>query len=451
MKQDKLSQRSKEELILLINEILQRVPNLSHFVDRPLPGFYKSDKPPDLSSYQKELHQAVSRSLSSERNYDNYYDYNVDYEEMSSVGEVAGSMVEDASKFGEYGDWQTSILLYELIIKNCLILDHDQVAFDDDWAIAVFDVLYGLINALDQDAVCDDHRLRKTILFALLNMLIWDIFQESSIFQDERRIEESIIEHIQPEETELMRNVILKASSTMRSKRQKRACEQLVFRLDTLSNIEPDVLLERLRQREHYQLLLEKLLDLDRLDEAIAVIEEYFMAHTHLHMIIETLKEFGHGKIGIQIGLQMLLEKFDPNISELLLHMNEIYGDNSTKLEILRITMEHSPSLEFYKELKHQAEEQMAWDELRPQIIEQIKNKKDIQFLVEILLNDEDWDAAWDVLDNISSLDLYNSIVLEAAHLSKHVYPQKAIKVFIEIARQKVNGYNRSSYRETAN
>jgi uncharacterized Zn finger protein len=84
---DSLTDRSKDELIALIREMLKRSPELEVLLDRPLPGYKPVGKLVDLSSYRRELKQA-NKSL-------NRWDYDHD----ESLGDLIMNLAETSAQF----------------------------------------------------------------------------------------------------------------------------------------------------------------------------------------------------------------------------------------------------------------------------------------------------------------------------------------------------------------
>src|SRR6266849_2378733 len=97
---DVLAQRSKDDLITLIREMITRYPDLSVLVDRPLPGSYQRSTPVDTESFRRELRYAIN--------------HNEGWGNRTAEHAVY-SIAKTAAQFTKQGDWRSASAIYSAI------------------------------------------------------------------------------------------------------------------------------------------------------------------------------------------------------------------------------------------------------------------------------------------------------------------------------------------------
>jgi uncharacterized Zn finger protein len=85
-----------------------------------------------------------------------------------------------------------------------------------------------------------------------------------------------------------------------------------------------------------------------------------------------------------------------------------------------------------------------------------LEQKREYAVLTQVYLHDEEWDAAWEMLERASqqsSRPIWgwgSTLDLEVAQKSQHARPQRAIPVFVKYARQEIAAKNRQHYAQAA-
>ena len=154
-----LADRSKDELILLIKEMLKRQPDLARLLELPV----QPDRqiPLDLDAFRRQINYAL-------RQHD-YYDYP---DASSTAGELT-ALVDTADRFREAGDWANAGRLYSLVLKE--VVPKYPELYDEDGDVAI--VLQSCAEGLDEcffDGT-PDVDTRREWLEALLEAELMDV------------------------------------------------------------------------------------------------------------------------------------------------------------------------------------------------------------------------------------------------------------------------------------
>ncbi|MBN1313368.1 MAG: SWIM zinc finger family protein [Anaerolineae bacterium] len=441
---DTLKERSKEELIALIREMIERQPDLEALIHRPMPGHRPRATPVDTESYRKELSYALD-------GYDEW-DASPSFQAVSSVAHTA-------EEFGKHGDWPSARAIYSTILEEGL--DADDYLYDgySGLDVALGEAIDGLIECLKQSAITDDNNERQAALDSLLDVYIKDIDMGGIGLADE--VPDAIFEHTRPEDIAAIRSRVETAQKKKVTSDYGRwaveAYAGFLAELDAIDNVDVDVVIERLRGQGLYELVFRKLIQLGRLDEAIAVTEEHLTQSYERLRAVTALSEQGREEQAIRLAEQTLRQGHDHNLAQWLLDRYKERKDSQARLQLLQQCMVRFPSLPYYIELETEAKALKQWSDLRPPLIEALKAAKQDNLLVHIYLHDQEWDRAWEIVDNLAaserkvgSFHYHSRLDLEVAEASRSARPRKAIPVYIKYAQKGIAGRSRQTYAEAA-
>lgn len=101
-----LGEQTKDDLVLLIQEMIDRYPELEMLIDRPAPVKSSPGAPVDASSYSRELHQTM-------RHYGGWAD--------RSAERAVRSVVKSTGLFASKGEWGTARAIYSTVHRPWLL------------------------------------------------------------------------------------------------------------------------------------------------------------------------------------------------------------------------------------------------------------------------------------------------------------------------------------------
>jgi uncharacterized Zn finger protein len=219
--------------------------------------------------------------------------------------------------------------------------------------------------------------------------------------------------------------------------------------LDMLDEVDPEIILERLRAQGMYHLLVNKLLEMERPDEAVTVIQQEMDTAYEWTHALNLLVDHGHDRKAEQVAEGLLAAEYSYELAEWLL---DRYKASDNKPELLRWQirqMQSRPNLQNYIELKAVAQVLNQWDILRPQIIHDLQAEQSCEALTRVYLHDEQWELAWETLAKAEKQrdSIYGRpLDFEVAEASRHALPERAIPVYIKYARKRIANRNRDQY-----
>jgi len=447
---ERLHDLSQEELVILVTEMLESQPSLGYLVDRPRPGFHPIGVPIDVSSFRQELDQATVSAVRYAFAYDD------ERYRSGTLSDTATSMARKAAQFASYGDWSNAVRLYEVILRACLAVEYRVRRFDYVWRAAIVMIYDGLVDALGHPELQEDEEQYKSALFGILNLVIWHHDQVDDPVA-EFGIEAVFMKFVRPQDVVLVRRAILYAIG-LSSEATRDSLERLLIELDTRDDADPDLALKRLRERGLYLLVLEKLLSLDRLDDALAVFEEHLFevspetstVSLDLFKALDAIVQHGHYDVACKMAESAWWASSDHRLIFWLGAQSKQQDDPAVALKALELHMAWRPSDATYRQLAKSAQQLDRWEELHPHVIERVIASGDSHLLLLIYLYDKSWDIAWETLDSMGQEGMDRELDLLVALKSGRYRPQRAIPICVRYAREHIGRRTRKHYAEAA-
>jgi hypothetical protein len=436
--QNTLESRSKEQLISLIETIVKHYPQVRDLIERPTPETVSSGETVDVSSIRRQFARAEHT----------LYDWG-----DPTLPGIIDSVLEAGDQFLQTGDYRNARTIYRVFLEEAPT-DY----YRDDLHMAVSSGMFHLIESLNEcmgrrDVAETEQERRETL------DLLFDVLCANLDYDLGWEAQDAILQHVRPADIPHLRE-------RLQAKRQELNLPHLLqdfeYELDLLDNVDPEVMLNRLREAGSHGLLFSKLLDLERHDEAVALVKEHFLEGYAAMQYIIRLEAAGLGEQVQQMVEEKLQETFNPRLSEWLL---EHYRDNNNdegRLRLLRQHMLHSPEMGYYKELKRLAKKLGQWATIHQEIIDHLQKKDDQPTLVRVHLRDKNWDAAWETLETLQqkakqpSRGVYGTyyplreLELEVAERMRAAQPHRAIALYVKNARRSIDDRGRSNYQAAA-
>jgi pentatricopeptide repeat protein len=124
---------------------------------------------------------------------------------------------------------------------------------------------------------------------------------------------------------------------------------------------------------------------------------------------------------------------------------------------LLHRRFEFRPMEQYYSELKTAAKAIGRWEVLRPKVIDWLEKKQNYTVLIQCYLHDQEWDAAWEVLEkqkkskqNMWAMWGFQPLDFEVAKRSQKARPEKAIAIFTKYIRSEIGLRERKHYASAA-
>ncbi len=443
-----LQKRTKEELIKLIQTMVRHYPDLQTLVDRPVPGPDTHLTPVNTTQFRKELRHAFE-------NLNNYDYYDSDVTPTSAVF----SVIQSAEDFIDFADWRSASAIYQAIFEEFLDGDYEYLLDDEGEFIEALNVVVEKLAAcLEQAEILDSDTERRAIFIMLMRVFIWDTdFGGVGLADDAPDI---VFKYAKSADIPIIRDQLLAAQANHAkrpyySKWGQEVYDHVLMELDTLDHVDPEVILERLRENGQYYLLVTKLLDLKRLDEAVEIIKSHISSRTDQPRVLSDLQQRGYTDIAIQQAETWLNANYDDFIIGWLLEHLKATQDHERSFKWQWVRINNTPDIRFYPEIKATSQTFGNWEIVRPDLLKKLEQTGRYDILTRIYLDDQDWDKAWDTLSKMQSKSSIHSYMgvsldLEVANQSRLARPEKALPVYQKYVRIRIGEGNRQSYAEAA-
>jgi len=236
---------------------------------------------------------------------------------------------------------------------------------------------------------------------------------------------------------------------------QRKAYGDLLLELEK-DTLDDEAYLHICRETEHTSELIDRLLMLDRVDEAIA--ETQHMGDYALLKYIDLFIQHEQDTIAERVVKEHLREE-EPS-SNLLAWLQKYYRtrDNSVaELQMTQTLFRTWPSLSHYQELRAVAKKLNRWETLRLELLAFVEQKGKTTLLIEIAIDEEEIDKALELLKKLKEKGIYGysytsgyagpSIELAVARAAKKTHPHEAIQIYQQHAERLIAEKSRKSYQ----
>lgn len=429
-----LVQRSKEELIAIIRQMLQQQPELAYLLEvpSPLPGSTAQSIDPEL--IRRQVKQVFSSS-GMDWGWRNPSDISTDLEGLLDL----------ADQYLVANNNTNAAIIYQIVSEE--VMSHEEIIMRDDegclhWLVS--DCVEALAELLEEIQTPGD---RLKILQSLLHIYLAD--QEMGglfiadhvpiIFDDETTVAEK--EQLAKSIRDILPSLEGWASRTMGG---------LLLDLQGESLL-PEDYLDICRKTDRTEDLVDKLLALDRVDEAVKETKD--ASDYTLLSLASSFVEYGHATIGERLIIERTKTSRDSRLWEWL---RDHAFDKDNLPEALNIASQlfwEQPSLEDFLAIKQIAIQNDQWSNLRPEILSKLDEQKQFDLLAKIhLIIEEDIDLALAAVEKMrannqmrSAYD--DSIEMRIARAAEQSHPQEAIYLYLEQAERLIALRGRKKYR----
>lgn len=423
-----LDGKSREELISIITDMINREPKLISIVELASATGKKGEaKAIEASAYRRQARRAMKS------------------ESPRIIEKELKSLSDTAARIARSGDSISAGTVYCALLEEAVRGYDDMVMSmdeDGDIAIIIDQIASGLGDCFKKSSI--DHKTRRTWMEALLEAEMTDI--EIGGIDLAPSASEAFIESV-TEEDRIWVEEKLRARISKSGEWERETLVELLTEIQKKLGREGEsaALIRALGTPEQNALLL---VSEGEIEKALKMMRDLLKTKPGLDtQFADALVEAGAKDAAL--GLIMGQQKGWRSTGWLA----EYYRKHGTRHEALewqkRLFLE-SPSVEKFKELRDMSLKLKTWDQVRTEALNALEQGNRIDSLIEIALHEGDVAWAIKLLPRLARGWGYRDYKLEVAKAAEKDYPQEALAIYKQKAEEAIAGRSRDSYRQAA-
>jgi uncharacterized Zn finger protein len=423
-----LAERSKEELITIIDEMIKREPELISVVE--LSAATRSAKSVDVETYRRQVQRALRQSR------------------PHAIEKELRALRDAAARLAKAGDWLDAGAVYHvLLVETVDHYDEELQMMDEDGDIAVIvdELAQGLSQCLKESSA--NSATRRAWLEALLEAKLADIELGGIDLAPSAR--DAVLEHATDEEwkwiEEHVRAEIAKSHDWAREVLVRFLAE------GQERHGQENAAAALIREMGTPQQRAFLLVDEGKTDEAVALARKHFTQLPGLmEQFADALVEAGAKDDALALMTEQA-EKKDAywNYIEWLVKHHRKHGDPQEALKWQQKVFTQHPSVEAFKVLREVSSKLSRWEQVRADVLGVLEREKRMDALIEIALHEGDVARALELLPRVSGWG-WRDYKSEVAQAAEKDHPEAALSLYKEVVEQAIGRRGRDSYQEAA-
>jgi hypothetical protein len=405
--------------------MLRREPDLESLLELPLPMAGRAPGPVNPEVYRRQAEAAFHRA-------------GYEWGAASQVADELLTLKELGDGFLARQDAGSAAAVYQGIVAA--VLAHHASLHDEPGDLHT--VISACVRGLEQCWVTlqADPTQRAAILRLYYEILEYDVEQGGIGLSD---CLPDLVERATPEERRTLAGWV-RADMSRADGWQREHLGGLLLNLEA-ETLDPEAYLRICRETGRRHDLVERLLQLDRLDEALRELEA--ASDWELLNLADLLVRKRHPEEAERLVRARSVRSKDVRLQEWLQKRALQRKDTAAALEIARAIFAQQPSLRLYEEIRTLARKRQSWDELRPRLLAPMRKSRTTYVLVPILLEEGEIDEALDVVKREPQY-FYgeDSLGLAVAKAAETTRPEAALKIYRGDAEALINQRGRGSY-----
>lgn len=423
-----LAERSREELIALIKEMLARHPDLVRLVELPLqPSGTVAFEP---EAFRRQIQYALSR------------------DSAEWAARELERLLETANRYLEAGNPIAAGTIYHLILSETVRRYEDWwTQWDEDGEISCVlgDCAEGLDRCLEPGVAGPE--ARRQWLEALLEATLRDI--ELGGIDLAWPADEVLLRRATDEEWEWIEERVRREIQGARDWRRECLVRFLAARLEMKGREDAAaaLLLEQGTPEQRAFLLVK----LGRVEEALEIARQHFANLPGLVLrLADALVEAGHQEEAVAyVAAEMSRGRLAWHYRPWLARHFEKHGHQEAALDIWRRQFGDFPGFDTYRELRRLATDLGIWETLRPALLAELDPKRHASLLLEIALDEKDVARALEIAATPGTwLDIDQFV--RVAEAAEGEYPLKALEIYRRLAERAIAARSRANYQVAA-
>jgi uncharacterized Zn finger protein len=442
-----LERRSKAELVKLVRRMIARYPDLESLLELPIVGEAGADRPLNPDVIRRQASSAF---------------YGVGYDEWGAVYDIARQLLDLVSlgdDYAEHGQWRNAATVYETVMRE--VLDSYRMVRDEggDLHAVVSECVEGLGACL---AATEDAAQREALLRALFDVCRWDesyggidmgyeapgIILEQTTREEKARVAEWVRD-------------ALPAGDSWSDGYHRQWYGGFLLQLEE-SELDDESFLRVCRETNRWQDLVDRLLALDRVEEAAGAAREVadyellrladlFVSHGHADLAEALVRERAQGGESGPDGKP----RRDSRLLVWLQDRARERGDLAEALALAETLFWERPDVPGYQEVRDLARSLHRWDEVCAAILGRLAGEEKYHLLTEIYLEEREVDRALESLAKLGTSRwgwtwTRTPLRIRVAQAAEEDRPREAVRLYMEAVDRLIAARGRGNYAEAA-
>jgi uncharacterized Zn finger protein len=443
-----LNRRSKAELVVLIRRMVARCPDLETLLELPIVSGAGTPPPVDV--------EVIRRQASSAFHGIGYGDWGATY----GIAQQLMELVEIGDDYAGRGGWRDAATIYQTVAQE--VLEHYGMVQDEEGDLV--GVVNGCIEGLGECLeATDDPIQREVLLRALFDVYRWDVdFGGIDMGYPAPGI---ILDQATPEEkrrvARWVRDALPTGDDSWSANYRRQVYGGFLLGLEE-DWLDDEAFLRVCRETRRWHDLVDRLLALGRVDEAVGAAREVgdydllqladlFVSHNHADLAERLVRE------RVQAG-QARPEgpaQRDTRLTVWLKERAQARGDLAEALALAETLFWQYPAVSGYQDLRDLARPLERWDELRAAILARLADEGQYHLLTEIHLEEGEVDRALETVEQIHAPGwgrgwVGSPLRIRVAQAAEESRPQEAIRLYMEAVERLIAARGRGNYATAA-
>jgi hypothetical protein len=363
------------------------------------------------------------------------------------MARTLNSLVSTGDDYLAQEDWRNAAAVYQPVIDA--VLEHYGYVEDEgELAGVVNDCVAGLGQCL-QAAV--DPAFRETLLRALFGVYRWDVdfggidmgYEATGFILDEATAEEK-------NQVAGWVREALPVDDSWSSNYHRQVYGRFLIALEA-DHLDDESYLRLCRETSRWSDLVDRLLALGRVDEAVEVAQQ--VGDYELLSLADLFVTHDQGDLARQVVGERAKTSTDSRLLGWLKEDARKHGDAAAALGYAETLFWMRPSAPAYVEVRDLAQPLGRWGALRASILARLRDESQYALLTGIHLADDEIDLALASLAEVrSSRWAWHGagLSIQVARAAEETRPRESIRLYLEQAQQLIDARGRGNYQTAA-
>jgi tetratricopeptide (TPR) repeat protein len=427
-----LKRHSQDELIALIEQMVRIQPDLETLVETPLPITGKRRRPVSPQVYQRQADTA-------------FHNAGDDWRASYGVATQLGTVRQIGDRFLQEQDHVGAAAVYRGICAS-VVANYESIQDEEGEIVnAANECVAGLGKCLE--AVPSDAGLREEFLRAMFDVYRFDVRYGGIGLGDE--VPNLVLAHATAEDRRGVAGWI-RAEMAAPSRDWTRTHFGgflLDLEADTLDD---EAYLRLCRETGHRRDLVDRLLQLGRLDEAVQEVKQ--ADENEITGLADLFAQHRQGDVAERLMRERSQTSKSVSILEWLKARHAARRDTASVLESAESIFRLRPSLSAYQEVRTLAQTLDRWDALRPELLAVLeKSPYSRSTLIQVYLDEGRIDQAVEAVksESVTRHPHYESgMSIPVARAAEATRPKAALEIYRKQAEGLIQRQGRQNYRE---